>query len=75
MDKTDREKGEEILKKRRLARKGLEERGDGKPVDPLADAESLDSDDKRTVPEDPEEREKDLAAGILPVAASLKRSG
>ena len=52
MDKNDREKGEEILKKRRLVAKGIEERSDGKPVDPLADIGSLDPDDKRPEPED-----------------------
>lgn len=45
--KSDQEKGEELLKKRRLAEKGLKERADGKAVDPLADMTSLDPDDKR----------------------------
>lgn len=46
--KSDAEKAEEVLKKRRLAAKGLKEREDGKPVDPLEDASSLDPDDKRS---------------------------
>ena len=75
MTKDDREKGDELLKKRDLAAKGLKVRGDGKPVDPLADIESLEPDDKRTAPEDAEEREENLAARILPAAAALKRSG
>ncbi|HZP20380.1 MAG TPA: hypothetical protein VFB16_09235 [Bauldia sp.] len=73
-DMTDREKGEEILKKRRLAAKGLKERADGKPVDPLADATSLDPDDKRTRPLDPEEKEDDLAVRELPVGAAFLRN-
>jgi len=74
MDKTDREKGEEILKKRRLAAKGIGERGDGKPVDPLAEIGSLDADDKRPEPAD-SDREKEIAARGLPAAAALRRSG
>lgn len=46
--KTDEEKGEEILKKRALAAKGLKERADGKPVDPMEDVTSLDPADKET---------------------------
>jgi hypothetical protein len=37
MAKTEKEKAEEILKKRRLAAKGLAERGDGQPIDPMED--------------------------------------
>ena len=73
--KDDLEKGEELLKKRDLAAKGLKVRSDGKPVDPLADIDSLDPDDKKISPEEVEEREGNLAARILPVAAALKRSG
>jgi hypothetical protein len=75
MDKNDREKGEEILKKRRLAAKGIEERSDGKPVDPLADIGSLDPDDKRPEPEDAGEREEDVAERSLPAAMALRRNG
>lgn len=46
--RTDAEKADELLKKRRLAAKGLKEREDGKPVDPLEDITSLDPDDKRS---------------------------
>jgi hypothetical protein len=46
--KSDEEKAVELLKKRRLAAKGLKERPDGKAVDPLEDMTSLDPDDKRT---------------------------
>ena len=75
MDKNDREKGEEILKKRRLAAKGIEERADGKPVDPLADMGSLDPDDKRQEPEDAGEREEHVAERSLPAAMALRRNG
>lgn len=67
--KSEKEKGEEILRKRRLAAKGLAERGDGKPVDPLADAESLDPDDKRLEVDPLEEPEPNVA-----VAAALGRA-
>ncbi len=71
---TEKEKGEEILKKRRLAAKGLKERADGKPVDPLADVTSLDPDDKRTKPLDPAAKEDDLAVRELPVGAAFLRN-
>jgi hypothetical protein len=75
MDEDEKRKAEEIRKKRRLAAKGLEERPDGKPVDPLEDIESLDPDDKRLAPEDPEERQGELAERVLPAAVALRRSG
>ena len=56
--RSDAEKAEELLKKRKLAAKGLKERADGKPVDPLAEITSLDPDDKRT--------EVDPDAGVIP---------
>lgn len=59
--KSDDEKAEEILKKRRLAAKGLKERADGKPVDPLEDATSLDPDDKTLDVDSLEEPEPDTA--------------
>jgi len=59
--KTDQEKAEEILKKRRLAAKGLMERADGKPVDLLEDATSLDPDDKILNVDPLEEPEPDTA--------------
>lgn len=58
--KTDEEKAQELLKKRRLAAKGLKERSDGKPVDPL-DLTSLDPDDKTLEVDPGEEPEPDLA--------------
>jgi hypothetical protein len=66
--KSDQEKAEDLLKKQRLAAKGLKERADGKPIDPLEDATSLDPDDK-TLDFDPaDEPEPDLAK-----AAALAR--
>ena len=41
MTKTDREKGEEILRKRRLAAKGLKEQPGGKAIDPMEDFDPL----------------------------------
>ena len=64
--KDDQEKAEEILKKRRLAAKGIKERADGKPVDPLADMDSLDPDDKTMTAETPQEKAEDAAdRGVL----------
>ena len=59
--KSEDEKAEEILKKRRLAAKGLKEREDGKPVDPLADMTSLDPDDKETEVDPLEDPKANLA--------------
>ena len=50
MTEDEREKAEEILKKRRMAAKGLKERPDGKAVDPMEDFDSLDPDDKDMTP-------------------------
>ena len=60
----DHEKAEEVRKKRRLAAKGLKERPDGKPVDPLEDMTSLDPDDKDVTPAKPEEREEIADAAV-----------
>jgi len=75
MDEEEKAKAEEVLKKRRLAAKGLKVRGDGKPVDPLEDVDSLDPDDKRQEPEDTEQREKEVAERALPAGAAMRRSG
>lgn len=74
MTEDEKEKAEEILKKRRLAAKGLEERGDGKPVDPLEDVGSLDP-DADLQPDDPEELEEKIAERALPVGIALRRNG
>jgi hypothetical protein len=75
MDADEKRKAEEILKKRRLAAKGLAERPDGKPVDPLENFDSLDPDEKRLAPEDEEDREEEIAERALPAAAALRRNG
>jgi len=75
MDEDEKAKAEEVLKKRRLAAKGLRERGDGKPVDPLEDMDSLDPDDKRLEPEDAEEREEELAERAVATGAGVRRNG
>ncbi len=75
MRQDEKRKAEVIVKKRRLAAKGLKARSDGKPVDPLADVESLDADDKRPLPEDTEAQEEEIAGRALPAAAALRRSG
>jgi hypothetical protein len=59
--KTDKERGEEILKKRRMADKGLNVRKDGKPIDPAADAGSLDIDKDPVRPESTAEKEGEVA--------------
>lgn len=70
---SDSEKAEEILKKRRLAAKGLKERADGKPVDPLEDMDSLDPDDKDPTPDTPEEREEEIASAAVAGQLGLRR--
>jgi len=75
MRQEEKDKAQEILKKRRLAAKGLKERPDGKAVDPLEASDSLDPSDKRPSPEDSEAREKEIAERALPAAAALRRSG
>ena len=75
MDEDEKEKAEEILKKRRLAAKGLKERGDGKPVDPLEDIESLNPDDKDPTPDEPEERQQEVAERAAVAGPALRKSG
>ncbi len=72
--KNDREKGEEILEKRRLAAKGLKERADGKPVDPLADIDSLDPDDKDMTADTPEEKEGEVARRLTVGGIAMSRN-
>lgn len=70
---TDKEKAEEILKKRELAAKGLKPRSDGKPVDPLEDAGSLDVDQDPEEPLTPEEKQKRIGDRGLAAGLGLKR--
>jgi len=69
---TDKEKAEEILKKRRLAAKGLKERGDGKAIDPMEDIGELDIDNDPDVPETPEEKEREIAMRGAAAGLALK---
>jgi hypothetical protein len=69
---TDKEKAEEILKKRRLAAKGLKERGDGKPVDPMEDIGTLDIDNDPDDADTPEEKEREIALRGAAATAALK---
>jgi hypothetical protein len=75
MPQTDQEKLAEILKKRELAAKGLKERGDGKPVDPLADYDSLDPDDRDATADTPEEKMKEAVDGAAVAGLAMIRSG
>ena len=59
--RSEDEKADEIVRKRQLAAKGLKVREDGKAVDPLADATSLDPDDKRAHVDPLEEDKADFA--------------
>jgi hypothetical protein len=70
---SDKEKAEDLLKKRRLAAKGIEERKDGKAIDPMEDAGKLDIDNDADRPETPEEKERDVADRGLAVGLGLKR--
>jgi hypothetical protein len=59
MTESDERKGEEILRKRRRAAKGLVDKPESKQSDPIAD----------------EEREEEGAARAAVTAAALRRSG
>lgn len=70
---TEKEKADEILKKRRLAAKGLAERKDGKPIDPMEDIGTLAIDQDPVEPESVEEKEADIAARALAIGAGMGR--
>lgn len=70
---TEKEKADEILKKRRLAAKGLAERKDGKPIDPMEDIGTLAIDQDPVEPESEEEKEADIAARALAIGAGMGR--
>lgn len=71
--KDDAEKAAEIRKKRDLAAKGIAERKDGKPIDPVADAGTLDPDNDPENPLSPEEQEKEVATRAAAIGFALKR--
>ncbi len=70
MTKTDREKGEEILKKRRLAAKGLKEQPDGKAIEPMEDFDPM----GETVAGS-DHRQGDTAAKAAVAGVVTRRSG
>ncbi len=70
---SDEEKAQEIKKKRRLAAKGLEERKDGKPIDPMEDAGSLDVDTDADEPETPAQKQEEVAKRGFAVGLGMKR--
>ncbi len=70
---SDKEKGEEILKKRRLAAKGLKERQDGKPIDPMEDADSLAIDKDADEPATEDEKQQSIAGRGLAAGLGLRR--
>ena len=70
---SEKEKAEEILKKRRLAAKGLRERKDGKPIDPMEDVGTLELDTDADEPETVAEKEKDVAQRGFALGLGMKR--
>ena len=70
---SDEEKAREIEKKRRLAAKGVEERKDGKPIDPMEDAGSLDIDKDADDPETPAEKQAEVARRAFGTGLGMKR--
>jgi len=70
--KTDKQKAQEILKKRELAAKHLKVRKDGKPIDPMEEVGTLDTDTDPNEPESTEDKEREIASAALP-ASLIKR--
>jgi len=71
--KSDKEKAREILKKRELAAKGLKERRDGEPIDPMEDVDSLAIDKNADEPETPEEKQEELTDRALAMGIGMRR--
>ena len=74
MGRSDKDKGDEILKRRRLTAKGLLVRSDGRPIDPMDAFHTVDPYDKGLAPVDPEDGEKRVAERVMPVAAALRKT-
>ena len=70
---SDKEKAAEIQKKRRLAAKGLKERKDGKPIDPMEDIGTLKIDTDPNQPETPAEKDRGIAQRGLAIGLGMKR--
>ena len=71
--RSDKEKAEEIRKKRRLAAKGLKERKDGKPIDPMEDVGTLELDTDPDEPETTAQKEKEVGQRGLVIGLGMKR--
>ncbi len=71
---TDKQKAEEIRKKRELAAKGLKERRDGAPIDPMEDVGTLAIDNDADEPETPQEKQDEVGDRGLAVGIGLHRS-
>jgi hypothetical protein len=71
--KSDDAKAAEILKKRELAAKGLKERKDGKPIDPMDDADTLRIDNDPDHPDTENEKQDEIADRGLAIGLGLKR--
>lgn len=70
---SEKEKAEEILKKRRLAAKGLKERKDGKPVDPMEATGALAIDNDPVDPDTPEEKQEAVADRGLAIGLGFRQ--
>lgn len=70
---SDEEKAREIKKKRLLAAKGLTERKDGKPVDPMEDVGTLDVDTDADDPDTPAEKQEEVAKRGFAIGLGMKR--
>jgi hypothetical protein len=71
--KSEDAKAREIDKKRQLAAKGLKERQDGKPIDPMEDVSTLAIDKDANHPDSEEEKQNEIADRGLAVGLGLKR--
>jgi hypothetical protein len=71
--KSEEEKAKEILRKRELAEKGLKERGDGKPIDPMKDANPLALDIDPDDPETNDDKQDKVAERGIGIGLGLKR--
>ncbi len=70
----DNEKMREVLKKHRLAAKGLKERKDGKPIDPMEDVGTLAIDTDADEPQTTAEKEQEVARRALAIGLGMRRS-
>lgn len=71
--KSEKEQAEEIRKKRRLAAKGIKERGDGEPIDPMEDVGTLPIDQDPNEPDSNQEKQRKISRRGLIGGLALKR--